>query len=552
MSIETFEKHPPANTGSISLSQPSDPQVPTTCATASNTATGSFPLLKKLLSILIWLTLLIPAVAFFHMEITGAPSRIWLLLTWQDAAPPGQPAPIQNFQQISQSVPSPVKNPIPIIPHAGAPAKPDSQVPDTMPIVDPSAPIHVPLKPEPAFNWAEFIAEITSLIRGESLDAKIETALIANVEWMANERWQPEFIRRFVDLSLQMETAGVFFSLPKCLRPNKWFLVPRAHERNIKCMRQQLAAPEAPLGKMGLWKLKHQKALNKCDAAYAKFLEDRNLNEIEQKLMSNYAMAGWNKKADEDLFNWLAADIIYSPGMKFRFQKPYTPDAIAAALDKLSVTRDQALSVLAGKYAHAQGMLRHMEKFPGRDGDVVSVYRRLWPCETIPSGIGERYRPLFAKPMWESELPLKEWDTQREALYKAHPALISKDGTLLGEDGSFAKFSISPSDNYPVQSFSVAAPGQKETGQLPGHSESVEKKSFGCCTSETKIPVYAVLEPSCFIEKGVPIERELILLATKYMAQISLFKHNQTYNEEVVGKLYQQYPYMDFKTVQCA
>jgi CubicO group peptidase (beta-lactamase class C family) len=46
--------------------------------------------------------------AFSHMKITGAPSRIWLFLTWQDTPLPGQSAPAQSLQPISPIVGNPV------------------------------------------------------------------------------------------------------------------------------------------------------------------------------------------------------------------------------------------------------------------------------------------------------------------------------------------------------------------------------------------------------------------------------------------------------------
>jgi hypothetical protein len=542
------------------LLQPSGAQAPTMSTHARGTIT-LFSLWKKILSILLWLTLITPLVAFFHVKVAGSPSHIWLFLTWRKESPLGVSAP-HSFQQPPPQI-SPdatdlispqaitgdgkataVHEDIPTAEDTPAGEKPaDDVVPDAPP--PPVVDVVIP-----PFDWDGFRDKMVSAIRSTPLSDEIKAALVEHLEWMIAQRWRPKFIERTIIYSLQMEAAGVFSALPERLIPNEWFLVSKANKRMLLNFQRSAKNPGAPADTDDLWKSNHLQLLRRCDDAYAKFLEDNGLDKVAGPLMSMYADAGYAGKADGDVFNWAIADIIYPPGTEFHFKKPHIQEDITTALDKKGLTQEQVRNFLAAKYAFAQGMMRKVKEFPARSGDEVTVFRRLWPNGERPSFIVEHYWELFNDDMRESECPLDTWDTRLEALHRQFPALIAEDGTLLDESGVPAKFEISTSDSYPVQSFSLAAPGQKEVGFLPGDCKRRETKSFGCMAIKTKASIHSVFEPSCFMRKGVPIERELILLAMKCEAQVSLFKSNQAYNEEVVAELSTQYSDKTFQKTQ--
>jgi hypothetical protein len=402
----------------------------------------------------------------------------------------------------------------------------------------------------PPVDWDAFTDRILQTINTATLKAGIKEDLIEHLKWMITQRWQPEFIERTITYSIQMEKDAVFFPLPEVLDPNKWFLVPKANKRIYLVLRHHNTNQKAPAATYDLWETKCLQLLRATEDIYDEFLKNNGLGEIEGKLMSKYLLYEGAEQADGDVFNWLIADIIYPRGTKFRVQKSHTQEDVTTVLRKMAMTPEQVGNFLAAKYAFAQGMMRHIKEFPGRSGNEVSVYRRLWPHEESPSFIGERHRVLFDGHMKPGECQLDAWDAKREALHTQFPTLLAEDGTLLGENGLPAQIGINFSDSYPVQSFSLVAPAQKGIMQRPGGQDWIEVGSFGCMTSETKMPIYAIFEPRCFRQGCISCEREFMLLAMEYKAKVSLFKSNQAYNEAAAIGLSQQYPDINFQTVQ--
>ncbi|MDR2677387.1 MAG: hypothetical protein LBB26_02365 [Puniceicoccales bacterium] len=538
---------------SATLTQPSGAQHPTASAPAVVVKTV-FSLPKKILSLLLWLTLIIPLLAFFHAKITGSPSRLWLFLTWSSNPPqrmavsPGTPqlppqappsdSPSDSFQSASDTDDESDMKP-------DAP-KPNEENPADDVTIEAPEDIHADDSGEHVqlFDWEKFTSDNVQEITDALLDEALKAELIKHVKWMVAQRWQPEFIRSVLASSINMEKDDIFSSLPEGIVPDKWFLVPRANERIREMLTHQTK------GDLGLWTAEGTQALNKCESAYVEFQKNNGLDGIGAKLMSRYAMAGYTRKADGDPFNLLIASTIYPPNTKFHFLEPNVQAGVTTFLNQHGITLDQARNFLAAQYAFAQGMMRHIKKFPGRDGDKISVFRRMWPHGGAPNFIGARYQRLFAGPMEERCHPLQTWDMALKTLHDANPGLIAEDGTLLAADGSQERFKISFAGCYPGESFSIAAPGQKKVGSPPGELKFVELESFGCLAGGAKIPIYAVLEPSCFLGKGSPIEREFILLATQYEATISLFKSNELYNKEAVNTLEAPYPDIAFETAQ--
>ncbi|MDR1457221.1 MAG: hypothetical protein LBI34_04210 [Puniceicoccales bacterium] len=547
--------------GSRSLDQSiaiGKPQAPTNLVTAK-----SFPAWKKVCSIFVLLTLIVPLVAFLHKMITGSPSRIWLFLIWEVASP----GPQRNIESLSPETTTTI---------APIAAQGDASQSDPMPVVHQEGTVDdvaesvvnapSPLSVPQQQLYDELVARINESAPGDEIEAK----LIAHVRWMIDEGYQHEFIIRTIDFSLEMEGRHIFSCLTKTILPDRYFLVPNARDRIDLRLRQHRSGD-----KLGLFCKSSAESLETCERNYKALMSGKELDKIAEVMMSQYGLDGLIGKADSDVLNSAVAAFVYRPGENFRTEKIPTPDEVLCQIKHVrermlmgrgqrqteypEVTHAQVLDWLALMYAFSQGLMRHMPIFPGREGDVVHTYRRIWiepdaqGNVSVPSHFTGEYIQLFSQIEQHKNAArhdigvvdrLDDWDYVCNQLHTKFPNLVAADGTLIDESGEPKKFMIPLSGQYPLQSHSVAATGQRRV------TEGIEDLSFGNVAYECELSIYSIFDPALFREKGVPMEREVIALARPSMAKVSLYKSSERYRAKAKSELEKQYPNISFKTEQ--
>ncbi|MDR2340837.1 MAG: hypothetical protein LBD72_00660, partial [Puniceicoccales bacterium] len=334
-------------------------------------ATASFPIFKKFLSVLLWLTLIVPILAFIHKKITGRMSAVWAFLLWQNRTSSKQPAPhppaplsTEPVHTTSTSGESPITSPASKLDEP-PPISPAQEPDKIFPATDVSV-IDV--------NQGPFLAKIEALLDATSLDSETKKAILANAKWMVDHNWRLNFIEKFITISIEMENNGLFNKLPRDLAPQKWFLVPKAHKKQNKILISRGRSM------YGLWKKSYLKSMEKCKNNYRKFLATKNLDldDCEHKFcFTDKRRHNYGTEMNNHPLDLAIAAIIYPPETKFCLQ--YTPDKLDEVFRNRNITLEEAENFLAAQYAYAQGIMRHVQTFPGREGDMVHIYDRFEP-----------------------------------------------------------------------------------------------------------------------------------------------------------------------------